>query len=174
MITYNPAFDLYHGISRMAHIVERMSEGESFEIDKVRIWDFYLLFPSKLYDLSIRRDEKEVRESRKYLIEHNVNPYEDFHGDNRKLLEWIKPFQVSALNCLVSCGIIKKDDYLSGRVSLASRDKLKTYLAHAGSLTTEESNALSFLGLFSRVMPLTGVNGLKSRTNLLESKYDPK
>ncbi len=54
MITYNPAFDLYHSIFRMAHIVDRLSDGECFEIDKVRIWDFYLLFPSKLYDLSIR------------------------------------------------------------------------------------------------------------------------
>ena len=62
MITYSPAFDLYHTIFRMAHILERLDDNECFEIDKVRIWDFYLLFPSKLYDLSIRRDEKQVCE----------------------------------------------------------------------------------------------------------------
>ena len=174
MITYNPAFDLYHSIFRMAHIVDRLSDGECFEIDKVRIWDFYLLFPSKLYDLSIRRDEKAVRESRKLLVARTDNPYEEFRGDNRKLFEWIKPFQVSALNCLVSCGILRKEEYLAGRVCLDSRDKLNAFLSQAGNLTTEEHNALSFLGIFSRAMPLTGLDGLKSRTNLLESKYDPE
>ena len=171
MITYNPAFDLYHTIFRMAHIVDRLEEGECFEIDKVRIWDFYLLFPFKLLDLSLHRNESEVRRSRKFLIDDTVNRYE-FKGDNRKFFEWIKPFQVSALNCLVSCGILKKEEYLSNRVCVESREKLKDFLSQAGSLTSEESNALSFLGLFSRAMPLTGIDGLKARTQLLESKYD--
>ena len=108
------------------------------------------------------------------LIDRNKNPYEEFNGDNRKLFEWIKPFQVSALNCLVSYGILKKDEYLNNRVCLANRDKLNDFLAQAGSLTAEEYNALSFMGIFSRTMPLTGLNGLKARTNLLESKYDPE
>lgn len=171
MITYNPAFDLYHSIFRMAHIVDRLEEGECFEIDKVRIWDFYLLFPSKLYDLSIRQTEKEVREARKRWISKNKNPYE-YSGNNRKLFEWIKPVQVSALSCLVSCGILSKEDYLNDRVCVANREALKAFVTHSGDLTASESNTLSFLGLFSRTMSLTGVNGLKSRTDLLESKYD--
>ena len=171
MITYNPAFDLYHSIFRMAHIAERLAEGECFEIDKVRIWDFYLLFPSKLNDLSIKRDEKQVREARKQYIGRERNPYE-YSGDNRKLFEWIKPVQVSALSCLVSCGILNKDDYLNNRVCVANRQALEAFVEQAGDLSAGERNTLSFLGLFSRTMPLTGINGLKARTNLLESKYD--
>ena len=171
MITYNPAFDLYHSIFRMAHIAERLAEGECFEIDKVRIWDFYLLFPSKLNDLSIKRDEKQVREARKQYIGRERNPYE-YSGDNRKLFEWIKPVQVSALSCLVSCGILNKDDYLNNRVCVANRQALEAFVVQAGDLSAGERNTLSFLGLFSRTMPLTGINGLKARTNLLESKYD--
>ena len=172
MITYNPAFDLYHCIYRMAHILLKMDEHKPLEIDRVRIWDFYLLFPFKLLDLTIHRDEAEVRKARKFLIEDTAdNPYE-FKGDNRKFFEWIKPFQVSALNCLVSCGILKKDEYLNNRVCIESRDKLNDFLTQAGPLTTEEHNALSFLGMFSRLMPLTGTDGLKARTQLLESKYD--
>lgn len=171
MITYNPAFDLYHGIFRMAHIVHRLADGECFEIDKVRIWDFYLLFPSKLNDLTIKRDEKEVREARKRYIGRERNPYE-YCGDNRKLFEWIRPVQVSALSCLVSCGILDKDDYLSNHVCVANREALDAFVAQAGDLSAGERNALSFLGLFSRSMPLTGINGLKARTQLLESKYD--
>ncbi|MBR1682035.1 MAG: hypothetical protein IJ700_01520 [Bacteroidaceae bacterium] len=50
MITYNPAFDLYHTIWRMAHILQCVGPDESYEVERMRIWDFYLLFPSMLYD----------------------------------------------------------------------------------------------------------------------------
>ncbi len=172
MITYNPAFDLHHSIYRMVHIIARMEEGENFEIDKVRIWDFYLLYPSKIYDIYIMpRKEKELYNARKQFIGRTVSIY-DYSGDNRKLFEWIKPVQVSALSCLVSCGILNREAYLSGIVSVDNRMALDNFIAHAGKPSASECNVLSFLSLFSRAMPLGGANGLKSRTKLLESKYD--
>lgn len=51
MITYNPAFDLYHCIFRMIHIIQRLDDNECLEVDKIRIWDFYILFPSKAYTI---------------------------------------------------------------------------------------------------------------------------
>lgn len=171
MIIYNPAFDLYHAIYRMAHILQRLDDGETFEVDKVRIWDFYMLFPSKLYSVSLRQLDDTIVNARKKFIENSKNPY-DYSGDNRKLFEWIKPFQMSALNCLVSCGILVKDDYLDGKVSVASRKSLDDFVQKAGAISLKEQNVLSFLSIFSRYMPLTGSNGLKARTRLMESKYD--
>ena len=172
MITYNPAFDLYHAIYRMAHIVERLEGNEQMEIDKVRIWDFYLLFPDKVHKIKIKREETDFQTYRSQLKEKR-NPYE-YQGDNRQLFEWIKPFQMSALSCLVSCGILRKDEYLAGRVRIANMAALDAYLAQAGQLTAKENNALSFMSLMSKHMPLTGVDGLKERTRLLEFKYDAK
>jgi len=172
MITYNPAFDLYHCIFRIAHIIDRLEDGESFEIDKVRIWDFYLLYPSKIYDIEVMpRKEKEIYKVRERFVEKSSNPY-DYRGDNRKLFEWIKPFQVSAMSCLVSCGILDKEAYLSGKVCVANRGALNQFMEQAGGFTAREYNVLSFLSLFSRAMPLAGAEGLKARTQLLESKYD--
>ena len=172
MITYNPAFDLYHCIYRMAHIIDRLEADECFEIDKVRIWDFYLLYPSKTYEIDVMpRKEKEVYKAREQYIDRSSNPYE-YNGDNRKLFEWIKPFQVSALSCLVSCGILSKEAYLAGNVRVANREALNQFVERAGDFTARERNILSFLSFFSRTMPLSGSNGLKARTKLLESKYD--
>jgi hypothetical protein len=171
MITYNAAFDPYHAIYRMAHIVQRIDKGESFEVDRVRIWDFYLLFPDKLYGITLKQDEQELRDYRKAYIARSHNPYE-YSGDNRTLFEWIKPFQLSALNCLVSYGILSRPLYLENRVSVLHRKTLDGFLAKAGKLSVNESNSLSFLGLLSRNLPLTGASGLKARTRLLESKYD--
>ncbi len=171
MITYSPAFDLYHAIYRMAHILQRLDENECFEVEKVRIWDFYLLFPSKLYNVSLRQFGRDIVEARKTYIVRTQNPYE-YGGDNRKLFEWIKPFQVSALNCLVSCGILEKDTYLNGHVAISSRAALNAFIEQAGTISSQEQNVLSFLSLFSRYMPLAGADGLKARTRLLETKYD--
>ena len=171
MITYNPAFDLYHSIFRMAHILQRMEEGESFEIDKVRIWDFYLLFPDKVHTIHLRQNESNLRKYRSNFIKKANNPYE-YCGDNRKLFEWIKPVQVSALSCLVSCGILNKDAYLTGRINVLNREALDAFIQKAGTLSFKENNSLSFLSILSHGLPLTGINGLKARTELLESKYD--
>lgn len=171
MITYNPAFDLYHCIFRLAHIIQRMGLEESFEVDKVRIWDFYLLYPSKLYDLSLHRHEKEIREARRRYVDRSKSPYE-YRGDNRRLFDWIRPFQVSALNCLVSCGILSKEAYMHGQVAIADQTALDAFVAQTGGCSDREHNILSFLSLFSRQMSLSGHDGLKARTRLLESKYD--
>lgn len=42
---YSPAFDLYHCIYRMLQILGRFTEGDIMETDRLRIYDFYLLFP---------------------------------------------------------------------------------------------------------------------------------
>lgn len=171
MITYNPAFDLYHSIFRIAHIIGRLGEEESIDIDKVRIWDFYLLFPDKVYTITIRRDEDYLHDYRSRFLKKENNPYE-FKGDNRKLFEWIKPVQVSALGCLVACGIVDKEQYENGKVKVCNSEKLNNYLQKVGDLTPRERNVLSFMGLLSRAMSMTGAYGLKARTKLLESKYD--
>ena len=170
MRTYNPAFDLYHSIFRMANIAAKLEDGESLDVDKVRIWDFYLLFPDKVYNIHLRNDEDKLKEYRN-LIKKQNNPY-DYHGDNRKLFEWIKPVQVSALGCLVSCGILNKEKYESGRVCIDDREALDAFLQKAGTITTREQNVLSFMSYLSRAMSMTGAFGLKARTELLESKYD--
>ena len=72
----------------------------------------------------------------------------------------------------MSCGILSKNEFEAGRVCVTSRQKLDDFCARAGGLTDSERNALSFLNFFTHYMSLTGVDGLKARTRLLESKYD--
>ena len=170
MITYNPAFDLYHSIFRIANIIQDMDEGERMEVERVRIWDFYLLFPDKLHSISLRLEETDIREKRNHVEKIN-NPYENC-GDVRKFFEWIRPYQTSALSCLVSCGILDKDEYINGSVRVNNRDILDDFISRAGSITGRERQVLDFLKGFSRNMNLAGEYGLKYRTHLLESKYD--
>lgn len=170
MITYNPAFDLYHSIFRMAHILLKMDVQKPMEIDRLRIWDFYMLYPVQLNHVSLKQDENEIREARKLLkLKETIF---DYKGDIRKLFEWIKPFQLSALGCLVSCGILDKDEFEAGSVLVVNPDKLNAFVENAGDVSDHERNILKFLNFLFSDMPLTGVYGMKYRTKLLESKYD--
>jgi len=171
MITYNPAFDLYHSIYRIAHIVGKLEEGEWMEADKVRIWDFFMLFPDKVYNITIRREEEDLRQYRSKFLKRENNPYE-FDGDNRQLFEWMKPVQLSALGSLVSWGILDREQYEVGRVRVANNELLHRYLEQVGDVSPREHNVLAFMSSLSRTMPMTGEYGLKARTKLMESKYD--
>ena len=170
MITYNPAFDLYHSIFRMAHILMKMDDGKPLEIDRVRIWDFYMLYPVQLNHVSLKMNESEIRDARK-LLKLKETPY-DYKGDIRKLFGWIKPFQISALGCLVSCGILSKEEFEAGNVLVSNTAQLKAFVERSGNLSVQENNILNFLNFLFGGMSLTGVYGMKYRTKLLESKYD--
>lgn len=170
MITYNPAFDLYHSIFRMAHILLKMDESGPVEIDRVRIWDFYMLYPVQLNHVSLKLDEDEIRDARKILKLKETKF--DYKGDIRKLFEWIKPFQVSALGCLVSCGILNKEAFEEGHVLVDNKEGLNVFVEKAGDVSDHERNILRFLNFLFSGMPLTGSYGMKARTKLLESKYD--
>ena len=52
MILYNNAFDLYHTIFRMLHLLSKIEEDKVIEIDRIRIWDYYLLFTNEIFNIN--------------------------------------------------------------------------------------------------------------------------
>ncbi|WP_286856452.1 ABC-three component system middle component 5 [Sphingobacterium sp. UBA7625] len=171
MIIYHPAFDLYHSVYRMLQILTHFKRDEYVETERLRIWDFYLLFPDKISSIKLKRSENDIKELIKTHIRKENNPY-DLLLDTRKIFEKIKPFQLGALKCLASYGIINKDYLALNKVTIVSKDILATYSSKFEPLSVKESNAISLLTSHFYYMSLYGVDGLKDRTQLLESKYD--
>ena len=171
MIVYQQAFDLYHTIYRIINILGNFKYADSIELDRLRIWDYYLLFPNKLSKVTLKNDEQDIRKLINNYISKEQNPYEIILND-RKMLEKIRPFQMGALKYLASIGLIDKDYLKNNRISKISTDILDELKQITQELTPQEKNTISLLtGHFYQV-PLVGKDGLKSRTNLLESKYD--
>jgi len=171
MIIYNQAFDLYHAVYRMLQLLTNFDRNEYVELDRLRIWDFYLLFPSKIYNLKPKRNEKDFKTRLKQFTVKKDNPYEKVYND-RKVFEKIKPYQISALHCLASYGIIDKELLLLNRVSIISREILKDYANKFEELSPRERNIITILLSDFYNIDMSGKDGLKARTNLLESKYD--
>ena len=171
MILYNNAFDLYHTIFRMLHLLSKIEDDKVIEIDRIRIWDYYLLFKNEIFNKKPIRNKKEYNQLLKKLNIKKNNPYQQIY-DQRKTLEKIKPYQLSALNCLASYNIIDKEYLFKEEVKINSFDLLKGYIQSVGDLSDREKNIITIMTSFFRDISLIGNDGLKKRSNLMESKYD--
>ena len=171
MILYNNAFDLYHTIFRMLHLLSKIEEDKVIEIDRIRIWDYYLLFTNEIFNIKPIRNKKEYNQLLKKLNIKKNNPYQQIY-DQRKTLEKIKPYQLSALNCLASYNIIDKDSLLREEIKINSSEILKKYVESVGDLSSREKNIVAIMTSFFRNISLQGNDGLKKRTDLIEYKYD--
>lgn len=171
MIVYHPAFDLYHCVYRILQLLIKLNEEDYIEVDRLRIWDFYLLFPDKIHSIKLKQTEKDIRDLMSRFIPKKQNPYEILI-DERKMFEKIRIYQFTAIKCLASYGIINKDFLADNRVKAVSLDKVRKYLAKLEPLSNSQQNLVNLLTTHFYKMPMYGPNGLKSRTQLLESKYD--
>lgn len=171
MIVYNQAFDLYHTIFRFLQFLNRFENGSLIEIERIRIWDFYLLFPSKIHDIRLKQSESDIRKLRKEFFKDSNNPYEKIHED-RKVFEKIKPYQLAALNCIASYGIIDKALINQQRIGIVNKEILTEFVENFEELSPKEKNVITLMTSHFYQVSLFGSDGLKCRTNLIESKYD--
>lgn len=170
MLVYNQAFDVYHSVYRIINILSYF-EGEDVEIDRLRIWDFYFLFPEKVYNIRFKREEKDIKNLLPTLVVKKDNPYNQLL-DDRKMFEKIRPYQMNALKCLASYGLINSDYVISNRVNSISKDLLENMKSKFLEMSAREKNMMKLMTSHFYLMPMNGVNGLKYKTGLLEFKYD--
>jgi sugar-specific transcriptional regulator TrmB len=171
MIIYNQAFDLYHTVYRILQLLNRFEEKTAIEIERIRIWDFYLLFPRETHDITLKRSEGDIRKLRKEFIRKTSNPYDKI-PEKKKVFEKIKPYQIAALNCLASYNIIDKVELLNNKAFIVNKELLTKYVDQLSETSATEKNVISLMtGHFFQIS-LYGSDGLKSRTHLMESKYD--
>ena len=151
---YIPAFDPFHTIYRMLYILKRFDGNETVEVDRLRIYDFYLLFPYLANKISLK-----------------ITPY-NYISNSRRIFERLRPCQMIALSHLAGYGLIDPEMLLQQKVSVTDAEKMQQVMSQLDVMSPEDANVLSWLMLSFRNTPLNGVDGLKYRTKLIESKYD--
>lgn len=167
MLTYHPAFDLSHCIFRILKILKHTSWKE-IEVDRLRIWDFYFLFPREIVNRI--KFPSELMKQKQFFKENN-NPYEEL-ADASKIFVRMKPYYEVALKNLASYGIIDPIE-LEKRIVKIYLDKIPKELeGYLDDLDVKEKNALKLLSQSLGNLPLSGENGFKMRTGLIEYKYD--
>lgn len=165
MLIYNQAYDLYHTIFRILQITEK-TEG-NLEIDKLRILDFYLAFPSELMHIKAFRGFKKYE---KY-IKAESNKYERVI-DRKRLFFKMEHIQTSAIKALISYGIFDANEFKNGKVKRTELPLSETILKRLNEANEENTNLITLITGPLASMDLFGHLGLKVRTNLIDFKYD--
>jgi hypothetical protein len=157
MLVYHPAFDIYNCAFRMLQLLSKMEESE-IELDKLRIWDFYLTFPNEARRITFPRDLSELK---KIFKNKPDNPYEDLI-DPKRIAERMKTYQLSALRYLASYGLI--DSTLLSKNIIKRTDKLlpSELQEKLAETNTEKENIIKLVKGFN----FLALRGLKERIGL--------
>jgi cell fate (sporulation/competence/biofilm development) regulator YmcA (YheA/YmcA/DUF963 family) len=134
---------------------------------RLRILDFFLLFPAELESMSFPREL--LREKTKY--KRLGNRYNRI-TDPRRVFDEIASFQISGVHILLSTGLIHQST--ESEVAKLRPEVLPEPLVNElRSSTAAQSDLLKLLTGHFKSIELFGRDGLKARTGLFEYRYDP-
>ncbi|MBC5788732.1 ABC-three component system middle component 5 [Providencia sp. JUb39] len=164
MLIYHPAYDAYHCLFRMIAIVDHVQE---LEVDKARILDFYMIFPSLIQNIRMPVNYSQIKKLAKLYH----NQYHDPISQDITFKDMYQ-IQLAAIKCLAATGLIVKEKLNRGliyRTNMKIPDELlismKKYLERRDDINSFIIEKLSQFHLF-------GKDGLKDRTGLMEYRYD--
>jgi len=165
MLIYNQAYDLYHSMFRILQITEKAQD--VLEIDKLRILDFYLAFPSELMEIKAFQGFKKYE---KY-ISAETNKYERVI-DRKRIFFKMENIQISAMKALISYGLLDPDEFKNGKIKRTENKLTEKLEQRLNEANEENPNLITLITGPLASMNLYGHLGLKERTNLIEFKYD--
>lgn len=165
MLVYNKAYDIYHTMFRILQITDIIQD--AMEIDKLRILDFYLAFPSELLGIDSFSGFKKYK---KYL-DAERNSYERII-DRKRLFIKMETIQLSAIRALMSYGLIDPNKFRDGIVKRTDKRLSKVLQYRIEEVNNEKENLITLITGPLAAMNLYGHLGLKERTKLIEFKYD--
>ena len=164
MLIYHPAYDAYHCLFRMIALIDHVDE---IEIDKARILDFYLTFPSLVSKIRMPLSYKFIKK----VANNYSNDYRNPIGLTSTFRD-MHQIQMAAIRCLAATGLIELaelDKKIIKRTDKEIPDGL--LLSMRDFLNTKKDIYIFIISTLSK-FHLTGKDGLKDRTSLMEYRYD--
>lgn len=167
MLIYHPVHDINHCIYRMLRFLE-VSSHSSLGWEQLRLLDFYSLFPHLLKNITPFPRELGAY---KKIISRIPDAYESIPNDKRVFHEMM-PIQNTALHNLIARDMIDSERYTEQIIERSENqlpDKLIEKISNDPFVNEEW-----YLFLVNE-LPLVnfdGKTGLKSRSDLMEYRYD--
>lgn len=165
MLLYNKALDANHTLLRMIALLVSW-KAETVEVEALRLFDFLIANPGHIQKLSVPKGEfVEKKEFKSYS-----NRYQNF--DPKSLFNAMKEIHFLVIERLVEIGILKLESKTSYYHVLLENipDELKT-LAESKE-NSVSAQAVDFIVYNLTKISVTGSEGLKKITNLMDYKYD--
>lgn len=165
---FQPAFDALHTTFRMLRL-RRLLGGKEYQIEVYQILDFYLLFPFRLAEVSLSEPTLNLRALGKKYSSHK--PYSDV-PESKVLFDQMRPIQEAAIASLVARDYFEQAKYHKRLLVSTTTVPPAPIQMRVKQLNEKEADLGVGLQLLAETYPLTGPDGLKRRSHLLEHRYD--
>jgi len=165
MLIYHPAFDAYHCVFRFISLIEACTQ---LEVEKACILDFYLVFPASIASIRLPQELTSIRSTARRL----ENPYHDPFNAKRVFKD-MRGIQEEALRCLAAANFIDADRFEGGVMHRTQRIISEDLKNTTTEFIRRGGETRQFVLQHLSKINLSGPDGLKARTGLLEFRYDP-
>lgn len=153
--------DPYHCIFRMIRLLD--AKGGPIPLERLRILDMFLMFPSLLYRVSLTSALRE--QLRGPQIEPPTKTFVRLPG-TASVWQDLQVYQLTALKRLAGLGVLKRED-LDDRNACLDRSQAPTeLLQHAVSQNKAAEPLMRFLVENLGALPMSGSQGLVRRAGL--------
>lgn len=166
MIPYHHALDAHHCCFRIACL---MHDGKipKMEVDRLRLLDFYFVFPQCAIDIEFPRHLVRLRK----LFHAAPRSYEDVSNSYR-IFGMMCQIQNQAVHALIGLGMISSELYLSTGAVEKTPKAAFAFDEIAKNNHVRKDNWYQAIVSELALQPLLGPDGLKARSGLLEYRYD--
>lgn len=168
-LTFQPALDPFHAMFRLLRIQAATPNATPISVDHARIIDFYLAFPFKIEGIRLQPSHKKFRAlSRAYL---HTRTYGE-QPEDAQLFSRMAPMQLAAMETLAANGVYDANLLRSSWLSPGGADVPAPLRDRVEEKNEAERDLVNFLELLATEYSMSGPNGLKHRTGLMEYRYD--
>ena len=159
MLLYNKALDANHALLRMTALLISW-KSDAVECEALRLFDFLIANPGHIQKLSTRKE----RFPDKKKFKSYINRYQNF--EPMSLFNAMKEIHCVVIERFIDLGVLHAGTSSSGyRVQLSNiPEELKTLAA--------SNQAIDFIVENLTSISVTGSDGLKKITGLMDYKYD--
>lgn len=168
LISFQPAFDVFHTEFRFLRLRRIMTAENPWHLDQLRIADFYLLFFFRIQDVRLSPRHRSMK---KRSQQYSFSRYER-QPDDQLLFARMEGVQRAAFETLVSKGFFDADSFVTGFVVDTNLPEPLEISNRIDEINSGQSSLMEDLSGLIEGYPLLGPDGLKSRTQLLEHRYD--
>ena len=169
-VTFQPALDPYHAVFRMLRLRDMIGLGNVIIFDHLRLLDFYLLFPFRFDEIRLAPTHRSLKKIASSYA--GLRPYGDV-PDSNLLFGRMRSIQSAAIDTLLDQGYLASRDADRIKLVVAEKEAPADLHQRVVAANAEQSELMEGLKTLATYYPITGPNGLKARTGLLEHRYDP-
>ena len=168
-LTYEPAFDALHAAFRALRLRAVLSADQPLHRDHVRIMDYYQLFPHRVGQIRLMPQHRKYK--RLAATYEDRKPYGE-QPDDKLLFDRMEPLQITALDALAVQSLIDEKRWINGQVAPTAKELPDELNARIKEVNAADAPLEEFLKVLASEYELSGPNGLKARTGLLEYRQD--